>query len=111
LRAAVGNLAGFQRRDKEQTRQSLCESNVSFRLGTSQVSDSDSTQALGTLGSALFGAFFCVHVLELAGLEDLAALQALNKFPVFIPRDDLHTLVRAATLCFRFLVGSARVWR
>ena len=47
-----------------------------------------------------FGAFFDAHVLEFAGLENLAALQALDEFGVFVAAHNLHARVFA-----RFLVG------
>jgi hypothetical protein len=82
-----------------------------LRLGTSRESDSKSVRKR-TLGGAFPVAIFGVHVLELTGLEDLAALQALDELAVFVPRDDLHPRVRAGTLRSLVLVGSggARRW-
>jgi hypothetical protein len=39
--------------------------------------------------------FFAAHILEFAGLEDLAAFFALDEFTVFVSADDLHTRVLA----------------
>ena len=44
-------------------------------------------------GFAAGRAFFDVHVLELAGFEDLAAFLAFDKFGVFVPADNLHARV------------------
>jgi hypothetical protein len=48
------------------------------------------------------------HVLELTGIEDFAALQALYKFGVFVPRDDLDTRVFALSHAFALIVGWSR---
>ncbi|ABF39492.1 hypothetical protein Acid345_0487 [Candidatus Koribacter versatilis Ellin345] len=40
-------------------------------------------------------AFFDVHIFELAGLEDLAALKALDEFGVLVTRDDRDARVAA----------------
>ena len=37
-----------------------------------------------------FGGFFDLHVAELLGVKDLATLQALDKFRVFVPGDDSY---------------------
>jgi len=37
------------------------------------------------------------HVAELAGIEDVAAIQAHDKFSILVARDDLHTGVLAVT--------------
>jgi hypothetical protein len=46
---------------------------------------------------------FDIHIAEFAGIEDVAALDAFNKFGVFIARDDLHAGV--LTLGGRCLLG------
>ncbi len=43
---------------------------------------------------------FDVHVFELAGLEDLAALFAFDEFAVFVAAHDLHARVLAGLLNF-----------
>jgi hypothetical protein len=40
-------------------------------------------------------AFLDIHIFELAGFEDLATLEALDKFRVFIPRNDLDAWMAA----------------
>ena len=56
-------------------------------------------------------ALFDVHVFEFAGLEDLAAFQALDEFGVFIAAHDLHTRVLARlSACLRFEEEGA-TWR
>jgi hypothetical protein len=47
-------------------------------------------------GSGFFlDALFDVHVFEFTGLEDLAAVFALDEFGVFVAADDLHTRMLA----------------
>jgi hypothetical protein len=58
----------------------------------------------GSFGLVL-DAFFDTHVLQFAGLEDLAALETFHKFGVFIATDDLHTRMLAR---FTFCVGWLR---
>ncbi|SPF40594.1 hypothetical protein SBA1_310004 [Candidatus Sulfotelmatobacter kueseliae] len=50
-------------------------------------------------------AFLDVHVLEFAGLEDLAALLALDEFSVLIAAYDLHAEVLAGSLRARTLLS------
>jgi hypothetical protein len=45
-----------------------------------------------------FGVFFDAHVLEFAGLEDFAALEALHELGVFFAAHDLHARVLARLL-------------
>jgi hypothetical protein len=45
------------------------------------------------LDFAVLGALFDIHVLELAGLEDLAALFALDELGVFVAAHNLYTQV------------------
>lgn len=52
---------------------------------------------LGFLSFA-FGAFFDAHVLQFAGLENFAALEALHEFSVLIAAYDLHARVFAGLL-------------
>ncbi len=49
--------------------------------------------------------FLDVHVLEFAGLEDLAAFLALDEFRVFIAAHDLHAEVLAGSLGARVLLS------
>jgi len=51
--------------------------------------------------------FFDGHVAEFAGIENVAAIHAHDKFSVFIARDDLHTGVLALGWR-RFLGGEFR---
>jgi hypothetical protein len=53
--------------------------------------------------------FFDVHVLELAGLEDLAALFAFDEFAVFLAAHDLHARVLAGLLDFYAWAGRLRL--
>jgi hypothetical protein len=47
-------------------------------------------------GSGFFlDSLFDVHVLELAGFEDLAAIFALDEFGVFVAANDLHAKMLA----------------
>jgi len=46
-------------------------------------------------GFAALRAVFNAHVLEFAGLEDLAAFHALNEFSFLVAAHDLHTRVFA----------------
>jgi hypothetical protein len=57
---------------------------------------------LGLLRFA-FDALFNAHVFEFAGLEDFAALQALQEFGIFFTAYDLHARMFAGAL--------AGVWR
>src|SRR5580698_8915319 len=52
---------------------------------------------------------FDVHVLELAGLEDLAALFAFDEFAVFLAAHDLHARVLAGLLDFYAWAGRLRL--
>jgi hypothetical protein len=54
-------------------------------------------------------AFFDVHVFEFAGLEDLAALLALDELRIFIATDDLHTRVLTRLLHICALRGKRRL--
>jgi hypothetical protein len=45
-----------------------------------------------------FGTFLDAHVLKLAGLEDLAALEAFHELRVFLAAHDLHARVLARLL-------------
>ena len=54
-----------------------------------------------------FDAFLNAHVLEFAGLENFAALQALHEFGVLIAAYDLHTGVLAGQA---FWVGRLGKW-
>jgi hypothetical protein len=45
-----------------------------------------------------FGALLDAHVLEFAGLEDLAALEAFDEFSVFLAAHDLHAWMLARLL-------------
>jgi hypothetical protein len=42
-----------------------------------------------------FNSLFDVHVLELAGLEDLSALLAFDELGIFVAADDLHAQMLA----------------
>jgi hypothetical protein len=53
--------------------------------------------------------FFDVHVFELAGLEDLAALFAFDEFAVFVAAHDLHARVLAGLLDFYAWAGRLRL--
>jgi hypothetical protein len=56
-------------------------------------------------GVLWFGGFFNLHVAELLGVKDLATLQALDKFCVFVPGNDTYPGVLAGG-CHRFgIVG------
>jgi hypothetical protein len=55
-------------------------------------------RALGFLGFFAFGAFLDTHVLEFAGLEDLATLKTFDELGVFITAYDLHARVLARLL-------------
>jgi hypothetical protein len=50
------------------------------------------------LGFGIPSALFDAHVLELAGLEDLAAFLTFDELGVFIAADDLHTGMLAGLL-------------
>jgi hypothetical protein len=54
--------------------------------------------------SFVFGAFLDAHVLEFAGLEDLAALKAFYELGIFIAAHDLY-----ARMLARLLPGVLRV--
>jgi hypothetical protein len=45
--------------------------------------------------SFLLHAFLNAHVFELAGFENLAAFEALDKFGVFVAADNLHARMLA----------------
>ena len=47
---------------------------------------------------ATWGALFDAHILEFAGLEDFAALHALDKFRFLVAAHDLHARVFAGWL-------------
>ena len=58
---------------------------------------------LGVVGDVLgFGGFFNLHVAKLFGVKDLATLQALDKFRVFVPGDNSY-LGMFAGGCHRFV--------
>ena len=63
------------------------------------------------LGGAFAVAILGVHVFELAGLENLAALQALDEFTVLVPSDDLHPLVHTSAVGSLLLMGCAGTGR
>jgi hypothetical protein len=60
-------------------------------------------ELLGVEGRGL--GFLYVHVLELAALEHLTALQALDKLRIVLTGDDLH-----AGMAARLLYGTAHGW-
>jgi len=57
----------------------------------------------------VFGALFDIHVLELTGLEDLAALYTLHELGIFVAADDLHARMFARLLRTCILRGSGRL--
>jgi hypothetical protein len=63
------------------------------------------------LGGAAAEALFRLHVLELAGLEDLAALQALDELAPVSAGHHLNARMHTGAVRFVFLLGSAGVRR
>jgi len=62
-----------------------------------------------TLEVRLLRLFLDVHVLELAGLEDLATLYTLDKFGVFIATDNLYAQMFAGRFHTRILWRNRRL--
>ena len=81
-----------------------------FKSGRSQAGISNWFR--GTLSSAFPVAILDVHILELAGLENFTAFQALDEFALFAAGDDLHPRVRTGAIYSLLLVGcaGARRW-
>lgn len=104
---AIPKVATFRDYYKRQTHPCRYEGNATFQIGNELGAD---IRPEKQLGSAFPVALFGVHVLELAGLEDLAALQALYELAVLVPSDDLHPRVRAGTVRV-LLLGGAGAWR
>ncbi len=42
------------------------------------------------MSSSVFGGFFNLHIAKLFGVKDLATIQALDKFRVFVPGNDSY---------------------
>ena len=57
---------------------------------------SSGKSVLGVVGNVFcFGGIFNLHIAELLGVKNLATLQTLDKFRVFVPGDDSHFGVSA----------------
>jgi hypothetical protein len=67
------------------------------------------TSAGRQLEIAALSPFLDTHVLQFAGFEDLATLQALYEFSVFVAADDLHTRMLARWFLVCALRGSGRL--
>jgi hypothetical protein len=55
--------------------------------------------------------FFDIHVLEFAGLEDLAAFLTLDKLRILVASYDLYARMLARLLLVTALRRSGRLWR